>query len=636
MELQRLSKPLPPETAIGVKDFRTLVEESTVIVDKSLLIKEFLSNKAETQLITYPRRWGKSINMNMIKTFLEIEVDSTGTALALDKKSNTAIFSSGKWVDGQRSALNIWLEPQIVTDYFGQYPVIYITFKGVRGNNYTGIEEKVILEITKLYERHDYLLSSEHLSDHHKDRIRQYISGNVNVAFLENSLKELSEYLCKHFAKPAFILIDEYDTPINHANLKFKNQEEIEKTAELFRGILGNALKENPYLEKSLITGILRIAKSDLFSGINNFQEYGILTEEYSTHYGFTQEEVDRLLLEYNVPPDLAQDIKSWYNGYNFHGTEVYNPWSIIKCLAAFQYRVIHSKKTHEQIKKDILRNYWEESGNVEFISDLLKAKPIKDRISSLIGGEPTYFDLSSQITVHDFSVLRALTTRGSNIEITQQAIDLLFSYLFLAGYLTPLPDDRHFRLPNNEIKQELARKLLVYYKELYNVDPNLFSSATFALQSVLGNKDSSKVGELMADFVTAIEELMKHFPDLERITENTITKNLKEGRQVVHASEDVIHGIMTYIILQVRIASILASEMYLGKGRADLVLIDNGNKKAAIIELKYNKTAREAIGQIKDREYYIALQKKFEVFLIGINIKPDKSVQIEYQIIGL
>lgn len=571
--------------------------------------------------------------MNMIKTFLEIEVDGTGTALASNDRINTALFSSGKWIDGQKSFLNIWQEQQIVTDYFGQYPVIYITLKDIRGNDYDGMELQIIEQIKELYQQHKYLLCSKNVEEEDKKQIEHYISTSINTAMLSRSLKNLSRYLKQHFGRKAFILIDEYDTPINHANLKFKNQEEIEKTVELFRGVLGNALKENPYLEKSLITGILRIAKADLFSGINNFQEYGILTEEYSTHYGFTQEEVDKLLLEYNVPSDLAQDIKNWYNGYNFHGIEVYNPWSIVKCLAAFQYRVMYSKKTHEQIKKDILRNYWEESGNIDFISDLLKASPIKDRISSLIEGEPAYFILKSQITIHDFNVLRTLTTRGSNVEIKQATIDLLFSYLFLAGYLTPLMDNMHFRLPNNEIRQEFARKLLVYYEELYNVDPNLFSAATSVLQSVLSNNDGSKIDELMTAFVERVQELMRHFPNLEKITEDYISENLSEGKQLVHANEDVIHGIMTYIILQVRTASILASEMYLGKGKADLVLIDNNNKKGAIIELKYNKTAKEAIDQIKDREYYIALQKKFEVFLIGINIKPDKSVQIEYEI---
>jgi type I site-specific restriction endonuclease len=139
-----------------------------------------------------------------------------------------------------------------------------------------------------------------------------------------------------------------------------------------------------------------------------------------------------------------------------------------------------------------------------------------------------------------------------------------------------------------------------------------------------------------MAAFVERVQELMRYFPNLEKITENTISENLKEGKQLVHASEDVVHGIMTYIILQVRTASILASEMYLGKGRADLVLIDNSNKKAAIIELKYNKTAGEAIDQIKHREYFSSLEKKFGVFLIGVDIKPDRSVQIEYEIMGL
>lgn len=624
---------LIPQTSIGADTFRELVEKSTVIVDKSLLIKEFLQNVNKVNLITYPRRWGKTINMDMLKTFLELEVDEHGKELLWEQKRNNSIFAEGKWQNGKKVLLNIWQEQDIVEQYFGKYPVISVTFKDVRGSSYDEIKLKVITQISNLYEQHSYLLNSDKLQSNHKNKISEYIQGSENIADLENSLKNLSIYLYKHFKKLVFILIDEYDTPINHANLKFKDATERENVVELFRGILGGALKGNDYMERGLVTGILRIAKADLFSGVNNFQEYGITTKEYSRHYGFTQPEIEELFVSYNVDNDFAQDIKNWYNGYNFHGTEIYNPWSILKCLTALQYRVTNYNQSHEQTKSEILQSYWEESGNVDFVSDLLKAPKIKAKIIGLIEDVPIYFNLKKQITVRDFDTLRKLTNSGSNVKINDSAIDLLFSYLFLSGYLTTESNSKKFRLPNNEIRHEFANKLLEYYETVYNIGTEYLSEVTDKIQLLLDCQDNSKVSQLMSELIEAIQDLMYRFPQFEKIHESSLIEQESGNNQLINANEDIIHGVFTYIILQVRTASIFASEMYLGKGRADLVLIDNASNKCAIIELKYNRTANEAIAQIKEQEYAKNLQKRFETFLIGINVLPDKKVEIKYEV---
>ncbi|MCC8483610.1 MAG: AAA family ATPase, partial [Rickettsia endosymbiont of Labidopullus appendiculatus] len=355
----------PPRMRVGTDEFYDLVVNSDVFVDKSLMIKELLKDSGRVILITRPRRWGKSLNMNMLQKFFEIEVDQNGVPLPTEDRVNHILFTGGEidlGIKGKRT-----LEPLKINgnEYAmaqqGNYPVILLNLKDVKGGSYQEIEAKIQIQIIKLFEQHRYLEqycqgNTKLLSSIQKKQLEKYFSGNINKLDIETSLCFLSELLFKHFGQKVYILIDEYDTPINSAYIEFGDKlKEFDDVLKIFRGMFGSSLKTNSCVEKGVITGILRVAKANLFSDLNNVSEYTLLDEEFSKFYGFTQAEVDELLTKVPTATNPEQ-IKNWYNGYSFGGKIIYNPWSIMQCLA-------HKGK---------LDHYWLDSGGTGLIDKTL------------------------------------------------------------------------------------------------------------------------------------------------------------------------------------------------------------------------------------------------------------------------
>ena len=328
-----------PRIRTGTSHFSQLLLTSDVFVDKSLFIQEFLEGDGVVSLITRPRRWGKSLNMDMLKCFLSIEVDKQGKPVSQDQALHRKLFTGGEILVGSEtgklkklSPLKIAQQyPDLVSDYQGRYPVISLGFKDVKGSSYEEIEAGVKSQIAKLYRNHAYL--EQHLraletigARIRKEKLCCYIMGEFDRDDLNSSLLFLSELLKEHFGKPVYILIDEYDTPINSAYLRFQDKpREFEKVLELFRNLFGATLKDNPYLEQGLITGILRIAKANLFSDLNNVREYTLLDKKFATCYGFTQQEVNELLDKVPIPT-TTEEIRHWYNGYTFWGPSTLQP----------------------------------------------------------------------------------------------------------------------------------------------------------------------------------------------------------------------------------------------------------------------------------------------------------------------
>ncbi|MEO1219369.1 MAG: AAA family ATPase [Bacteroidota bacterium] len=349
--------------------FDKLLLKSDVFVDKSLFIKEFLESQEEVTLITRPRRWGKSLNMDMLKRFLNIEVDDQGKPLPQEQSLNRKLFVGGEVVIGSKTGkvkqlfpLKIAQQcPDLINDYQGQYPVISIGFKDVKGSSYQAIEAGVKTQIIDLYTEGSYLYPCIRsvrttLEGAQKEQLRRYIDGEFNEEDIKNSLRFLGKLLYKHFKKPVYVLIDEYDAPINDAYVKCKDRpEEFQKILELFQNLLGATLKSNPHLEQSLVTGILRIAKSNLFSDLNNMREYTLLDKRFSTSYGFTQQEVDELLDKVPISTPVEK-IQHWYNGYTFGGQVCYNSWSVMCCLSS----------------EGSLDRYWIDSGGTKLLDSVL------------------------------------------------------------------------------------------------------------------------------------------------------------------------------------------------------------------------------------------------------------------------
>lgn len=293
---------------IGFDDFGKVKINNISFVDKTLFLKEILDNKnTEVSIITRPRRFGKTFNLSTLHYFLATEVNHQKTQGLFDGLKIAGV-DNGAYMNHQ-----------------GKYPVVFISFKGIESKNYDLTYNKLCTLIANVFDIHNYLKKSDKLSERDLQVFQLILDKKADRAEVENSLYFLSSILCKHYGVKPWLLIDEYDTPIQSGYLHGYYEEII----GLMRGILGTALKTNPYFERAVITGILRVAKESIFSGLNNVKVYSLLQSDYSQHFGFTEIEVNELLRQAKLI-DKEADIKRWYNGYVFGNTTVYNPWSII------------------------------------------------------------------------------------------------------------------------------------------------------------------------------------------------------------------------------------------------------------------------------------------------------------------
>ncbi|MCC8399711.1 MAG: ATP-binding protein [Rickettsia endosymbiont of Platyusa sonomae] len=590
----------PPRMRTGTDDFKTLLLNSDVFVDKSLMIKELLEDSGDVILITRPRRWGKSLNMNMLQKFFEIEVDERGMPLAEEGRVNNKLFIGGEvdlGIKGKRT-----LEPLKINgnEYAmvqqGNYPVILLNLKDVKGSSYEEIEAKIQMQIIKLFEKHRYLEqycqeNNKLLANTQKKQLEKYFSGNINKLDIENSLKFLSELLFAHFGQKVYILIDEYDTPINSCYIEFGNKpQEFKQVLALFREIFGSSLKTNTYLEKGVITGILRIAKANLFSGLNNVREYTLLDEKFAKFYGFTQVEVDDLLTK--VPLDTSpEEIKAWYNGYSFGGEVIYNPWSIMLCLD----------------NRGKLDHYWLDSGGTGLIDKALLSDEIQQDIQLLASGKTIISPITKQISFSD------INTRSG-----------LFSLLLFSGYLNPIIIESEENIcelsaPNKEVKHIYNARLLQWVSNKLQMDSSLYYSFASLLPA-------GKIEE----FKEKLQELLLNATSFHQTGEKK--------------AELFYSGFMLGLINTLSPGYIIDSERETGSGRADIVLLPKIGKSdnAIIIEYKICKSpdilesvAKEGLDQIVRKKYEAKIKEHSHVQKI-IKIAMafcGKEVALEYQI---
>ena len=295
---------------VGEEDFRELIDNKLLYVDKTLLIKEFLDNKhVKVSLITRPRRFGKTLNLSMLHYFFAEKIDGEVTKdLFKGLKISTA---------GEEYML-----------HQGQYPVIFVTFKGIRGSSYKVALTQLKSLMKLLYEEHSELLNSPQLSDSEKKYFKAVLNEEITETQLNFTLLQLTIYLRKHYQKKVMVLIDEYDVPIQAGYLNSYYQQMI----EMIHGLLSACLKTNRHLKRAVLTGITRVSKESLFSGLNNLVVYSLLDYGYKEHFGFTEAEVNKLVHQMGYQSKLM-DIKAWYNGYEIGDTTLYNPWSIINFM---------------------------------------------------------------------------------------------------------------------------------------------------------------------------------------------------------------------------------------------------------------------------------------------------------------
>ena len=538
---------------VGTDNFAKLLLKSTVFVDKSLFIKEFLEDGGDVVLITRPRRWGKSLNMDMLARFLAIEVDAQGVPLPVELCVHRKLFCGGEVDLGfntgetkQLKPLKISAHKEIVKRYQGQFPVISLGLKEVRGASYEEIALGIKKEIEQLFDRYLYLEGQPWLTQRQERQLADYLSGEISTLALKDSLRFLAELLYQHFGKPVYLFIDEYDTPIHSIYLRVAKQhpEQLESVLELFRGLFGAALKSSDYLEKGLVTGILRIAKAGLFSGLNNLSECTLLDKHYCSSYGFTEEELTALVQQIPIQTTL-EEIRHWYNGYTFgrQRTRLYNPWSIMSCLRS----------------EGALDHYWIDAGSTELIDKALLSDGVQENLQALVAGKSIELAIVKKISFMDIQKPKGL-----------------FSLLLFSGYLNPEEGDAargryKLAIPNFEVQYIYEERVLEWVLRKLSIDTEDYQDLIALFSS--GN---------LPEFQEQLQKLLA-------VAVSFLQTGEKNG-------EVFCNGFMFCLISVLSGSHSIESEAESGAGRADVLLIPRVGKGAVAFVIEY-KVIKDAAG---------------------------------------
>lgn len=395
---------------IGIEFFEDIRTQGFYYIDKTNFIKDLINMRASVNLFTRPRRFGKSLNMDMIKSFFEIGSDQT-------------LFEG----------LRISKEKEICEQYQGKFPVISISLKDIDGRDYERSLKKIGTTLKKEIRRHQYLLEGDKLSDVDKDSIRHLFIDPIEEIEQEESLYLLSEMLYKYHGKKVILLIDEYDVPLDKAYSKGYYEEMVEH----LRGLFGEVLKTNPNLYFAVLTGCLRISKESIFTGINNFKVHTITDASYDEYFGFTDQEVKQMLSDYHMETQYHV-IKEWYDGYKFGKENIYCPWDVINYIADYL--------SDSEITPKL---YWLNTSGNYIIRQLIKRSDanMREEIEQLIAGESIQKEIKTELTYKDLDIPEYGDTDTSR--------NNLWSILYTTGYLTTKScDGKIYELiiPNREI----------------------------------------------------------------------------------------------------------------------------------------------------------------------------------------
>ena len=529
--------PLP----VGVSDYR-LASTEYYYIDKTMMLKDFIDERPMVTLFTRPRRFGKTLNMDMLRTFFEKTNEDTSKYFK-DKK--------------------IWEQGEYYRSFQGKYPVIFITLKDVKHNSWDNTFANIGSIISSEYCRHSDLSKSPKLDKKQKDFYDKMVSEKYSAVDLERSLLYLSEMLKKHYGEGAVIIIDEYDTPIQSGHTSGFYDDVI----AFMRNLLSGCFKDNKSLAFGFLTGILRVAKESIFSGLNNLTINSVLDNKYSEYFGFTANEVKEMAAYYSAS-DKFDEVCEWYDGYRFGKTDIFNPWSVINYFS----------------NDCEPRAFWLSTGSNDIIGEIIKEadNEIYERLSSLVNGGSftTYIDTSV--------IYPQIKNNPSSI----------YSFLLMAGYLKVVKSSVSISgdfmcavaLPNKEIS-------LVYRKEILQKLENLIPQATaIAVEEAIFSGNGEKLRDIIGNFL------------------------IKSVSVFDAAGENFYHGFMLGVCALFG-NSYVTSNRESGDGRYDIALSPKvNNLPGIIIELKAEKNCNEnelqelaktALKQINDKKYDTELKSK-------------------------
>ena len=545
---------------VGIEDFREIRCAGFYYVDKTKLIEQLLDNWGKVNLFTRPRRFGKTLNMSMLHRFFEIGADRS-------------LF------DG----LNIMLREDLCNNYFGQFPVIFLTLKGVDGLSFEKATQKLINLIAREAERFRFLQDSDNLTENEKERYLALIrmdngKYSMDEDILESSLQTLSELLFRHYGQKVIILIDEYDVPLDKAYQNGYYREMV----SLIRSLFGDALKTNEFLQFSVLTGCLRVSKESIFTGLNNFKILSITDVRFDEQFGFTEAEVEKLLKDYHLESHLSE-IKEWYNGYRFGDADIYCPWDVIN----------HVDLLCEK-PGELPQCYWiNSSGNAlvkRFVS--IANRTTRDEIERLIAGEPIEKFVRLELTYDEID----------------NSIDNIWSVLFTTGYLTQvgMTEQGAYKLviPNKEVREVFRFQIQEWFKD--NIGCNT---------------------DRLTDFWNSMKE--GKTKEIEHYLNWTLSNSISvfDTKAQETEKENSYHTLLVGLLTG-NSDWVVRSNVEAGEGFADILVEPEDPDAGIVIELKYSKEAaglekacEKAIKQIKDRRYYEYLRNdgRSDITLYGI-----------------
>ena len=545
---------------VGMDDFKEIRKSEFYYIDKTKLIEQVLENWSKVNLFTRPRRFGKTLNMSMLKCFFEIGTDTT--------------FFDGLYISKNQA---------LCEEYMGKYPVVLLSLKSVEGLTFEEARASLCELIAGEVRRFKFLEKSDRLDDDEKNAYHdlifiQNLKETILGTKLKFSLKKISELLYKHYGQKAIILIDEYDVPLDKAFQQGYYREMV----TLIRGLFGEAFKTNDFLQFAVLTGCLRISKESIFTGLNNFKVYAANDLRYDEAFGFTNEEVKRLLADYHLEEHFAE-VKEWYDGYHFGNADIYCPWDVINYVDDLVFDPQARPKS-----------YWINSSGNELVKRFIdKADTTtRDEIEELIAGYAVEKRIRMDLTYDEID----------------NTIDNVWSVLFTTGYLTQegREMDGIYRLiiPNKEVREVFVLQISEWFNRVVAND----------------RASTEKINRGFLEGKTEdIQQELTHF--LGESISVLDTKARNEKKEIFY------HGILIGI-LKNNANWAVRSNRESGDGYADILIKPKNPDTGIVIELKYARSFKEldqacerALEQIKDRRYDEALREdgRNEVLAYGI-----------------
>ena len=544
---------------VGIENFEEIRKLGFYYIDKTRLIEQLLQGWGKVTLFTRPRRFGKTLNMSMLKSFFEIGTDKT--------------LFDGLYISGNK---------ELCDEHMGKYPVIFLSFKGVDGLDFTTARRMLCAILKDELDRHYYLKTSDVLTDEDRTLFTKMLHGQDDN--IEDSIRMLSKLLYKHYGQKVVILIDEYDVPLDKA---FQNGY-YKEMVSLIRGLFGQALKTNEFLQFAVLTGCLRVSKESIFTGLNNFEINSIVDIDHDEQFGFTDDEVMKLLLDYDRS-ERYPDAKEWYDGYHFGNADIYCPWDVIN----FAKKLVSDPSARPSA-------FWINSSGNDMVKRFVdKAdQTTRDEIEKLVAGGFVEKQLRLDLTYDEID----------------NTIDNLWSVLFTTGYLTKIgevkvPDSESYAyklvIPNKEVREVFILQIQEWFKAVVANDDDTMKLLSKAILDKDEKQITRQLNIVMSRMISILDT---NAPDAMK--------------------ENFYHGLLLGLLRGSNPDWLIKSNRESGDGFSDILIEPEDPDAGIVIEVKYAKEMKEldaacetAMAQIKNKRYDEALRDEGRCDILAYGI---------------